>query len=374
MIIYLTYNEQPSGIYSSQVIDVVRFINVDLKVDIKLVSFISIRGFFRNKDLIKSQWPKAIIIPMIPGIKRWKWNRTSLKILLKVSSPSCIIARSVLATNLALDAKAKKVIYDGRGAIAAEWIEYNVVNNERLVQEIEALEQKSVRDSDFRIAVSEKLVEYWRKSYKYDKMDHVVIPCTLNAQYLNLDFDEKQIKSKRVELGFSDADNVFVYSGSLAGWQSFELIHKFALTVLGNSKSNKLLFLSDEDPEIECLRREFPDQVRRMRLGQKQVPDYLIACDYGLLIRERSVTNEVASPVKFAEYLACGLKVIISEHIGDYSELIVKKELGCLYTSSFSFSDLNKVKFNKNKNREVALKYFTKESHIESYKKLIEFV
>jgi hypothetical protein len=41
VIFYLTYNEAPSGIFSSQVIDVVKFIEANCNTKIKLVAFIS---------------------------------------------------------------------------------------------------------------------------------------------------------------------------------------------------------------------------------------------------------------------------------------------------------------------------------------------
>jgi len=50
--------------------------------------------------------------------------------------------------------------------------------------------------------------------------------------------------------------------------------------------------------------------------------------DYGFLLRERSLANAVAAPTKFAEYLAAGLKVLISPGVGDYSDLVEKHALG----------------------------------------------
>ena len=52
-MIYLTYNDAPGGIYNSQVIDVVKYLNsIQSKEKIKLVALISIRGFKENKQKI----------------------------------------------------------------------------------------------------------------------------------------------------------------------------------------------------------------------------------------------------------------------------------------------------------------------------------
>jgi hypothetical protein len=41
-----------------------------------------------------------------------------------------------------------------------------------------------------------------------------------------------------------------------------------------------------------------------------------------------TITNQVASPTKFAEYLSNGLRVITNEGLGDFSELVRKEDLG----------------------------------------------
>jgi len=61
-----------------------------------------------------------------------------------------------------------------------------------------------------------------------------------------------------------------------------------------------------------------------------EVPGYLAAADVGLLLREPCLVNRVASPVKFAEYLAAGLPVLLTEQIGDYSALAAAHRVGCV--------------------------------------------
>jgi glycosyltransferase involved in cell wall biosynthesis len=48
----------------------------------------------------------------------------------------------------------------------------------------------------------------------------------------------------------------------------------------------------------------------------------------GLLLREDTLTNRVASPVKFAEYLRCGLPVILTPYIGDFYGLVRSEDVG----------------------------------------------
>lgn len=372
MIFYLTFNDAPSGIYSSQVIDVVKFLSVEFKLPVRLVAFISIRGFLMNRSKIKQENKNAIVIPMFPGVNRWKFNAIVLNVLNVIHRPSAIIGRSVLATLLALKVKksSTKVVYDGRGAITAEWNEYKVVTDENMVAQISNMEKEAINKSDFRIGVSHHLITHWNNSFEYNLPDHVIIPCTLNKVYENIVISNERIAESRQQLGLKADDVVFVYSGSIAGWQSFDLLFDFIKPVLLKSKSNKLIFLSGLDKNITALMDLFPEQVFCKKVSPAEVPDYLLAGDFGLLIREFSITNQVASPVKFAEYLACGLQPIISEDLGDYSSFVKEHSIGSLYKE---FKTIEKPSLaSKTKLNELAKQYFSKSSLLGEYRRLIK--
>ena len=369
MKIYLTYNDTPSGIFSSQVLDLVNFFNSEFDDTVKLVSYISIRGFFENRKLIKNELPDSIVIPMFPGVVNWRMNIFSFRLICFLLKPNAIIGRSVIATQIALKQRKRvKIIYDGRGAITEECHEYNVITDRGMLNEVESLEKECVLKSDFRMAVSNKLVDLWKDKYSYYENMHAVIPCTLNSLFESTTINNEIIYKRRKELGYIKEDIVFVYSGSLAGWQSINLMIEFIKTVLQKSTSHKILFLSDLSQEIKFLHIEFPNQVQCLKLNPIDLPHYLIACDYGILIREKSVTNQVASPVKFAEYLACGLPVIISNELGDYSEFVKLNECGFILTE-FKTDNLKGL-FLKEKIQKISFENFSKKNYIEVYKKL----
>lgn len=374
MIFYLTYNEAPSGIFSSQVIDVVKFIETNCDTKIKLVSFISLRGFSAAKQKIKNELPDAIVLPMFPKMKNWEKNKILLRWYCKMYKPKTIIARSVMASKLGLlmreNNACERFIYDGRGAIAAEWHEYKVVDDEHLLKSISTYEKEVILSSDFRIAVSNALVEFWVKKYAYSKKDHVVIPCTLNSDFEEVKISKENINEKRRQLNISETDTVFVYSGSVAGWQSFDILLSFIEPILKKSSNTKIVFFSPQNSNIDKLQKLFPAQVISKHLNSNQVSEFLIVGDYGLLIREDSVTNQVASPVKFAEYLACGLKVIISQKLGDYTALAEQKNWGCTYTS-FNSSVLRPDLDNKQKISQEAISFFSKKNYLHQYKQLL---
>ncbi len=375
-MIYLTYAEPPSGVFSSQVIDVIQYINKELKSDIQLVSFISMHDFKKHKLLIRQQFPTALILPMLPKATYWRFNVILLWFVCLFIRPSVILARNVIAANMALKVRGKssveRVCFDGRGAIAAEWKEYDVNVVKSWIAEIDLLEKRAVIDSDFRIAVSEKLVEYWKEVYAYSEQAHVVIPCTLNSNFKEKPITLVDIELSRAKFGFNVDDIVLAYSGSTAGWQSFSILYPYLSHYLNLGRQYKVIFLAPEEENITKLEQEFPGQVIRKWVAHSEVPSVLMACDIGILIREQSITNKVASPTKFAEYLSAGLPVIITENLGDYSSFVAKHNCGYVVTGNeFPLLSTSNI---AQRTRMVSLvqDYCTKGAYLNQYRKLVD--
>ncbi|HXP48650.1 MAG TPA: hypothetical protein VN922_01785, partial [Bacteroidia bacterium] len=77
-----------------------------------------------------------------------------------------------------------------------------------------------------------------------------------------------------------------------------------------------------------------------------------------------------SSPVKFAEYLAVGLPVIISENIGDYSAFVSEKNCGSL-VNSINWNSITRPNTEeKIRIQSVAELYFRKKDYTEQYRKL----
>lgn len=373
-MIYLTYNDQPSGIYNSQVIDVCRFLKTELKSDIRLIAFISLRGYSENKRKIRTQLPDAIVLPMFPRHSNWKKNTFLLRLRLSfLKGKQTVICRGMFTTNMALSLKEKgivnKVVFDARGAYKAEFSEYlnKVV---KLKDDISELERAAVHESDLRLAVSNKLVDYWVREYAYKGKNHVVIPCTLEVNK-KVVFTEQELSDKRKGLGFEADDVVLVYSGSTADWQSAGSIDELMMTQLKEDPKVKVLLLSRFDLSTFQSWKVYPSRIVQKWLDPNEVPVHLAIADYGLLIREISVTNEVASPTKFAEYLSTGLKIIISAGIGDFPSFVAEHNAGSIYGKNDILKLEKSGPEEKNRMRKLASSFFTKEKYIDEYKELI---
>lgn len=330
MIIYITYNDQPSGVYWSQVTDVVDHLNAMGGERVRLVALVSLRGYLSSRRRIRSRVPDALVLPMVPRQHYWKANWLWLWAVCHWLRPSGIIGRGIFATALGLRMRdrglVQEVCFDARAAYGAEWREYRVVDDDRLIDECELLEREVVARADMRMAVSQSLVDHWRRTCGYSALRHTVIPCTMGRSVEVL--LERHRNGLRAELGWSADDTVLVYSGTSVGWQSLELAERVVVPWLTADPQRRMLFLSTEHPVITRMAERFPAQVARRWVRHQEVRAILQDCDLGLLLREDRITNRVASPTKFAEYLSAGLPVAISDCVGDFSAMVRSQGLG----------------------------------------------
>lgn len=328
MILYITYNDQPSGVYWSQVTDAVAHMNSLGGPEVRLVAFVSARGFGEVRRSIRERSPAAWVMPMVPTMRFWKWNVVLLALACLVLRPTGVVARGVFATWMASRMRGmklvRKVCFDARGAYAAEWEEYRLVDDDALIAQVRPLEHAAVHGADIRLAVSTALVEHWAERYAWSGGRFVVIPCTLGRDHA-MPAPNTHARSAPAH-GANDV--VVVYSGSTAGWQSFAMLKDLLIPLLEKQPQVKVLFLSRPDANNRLLQERFPDRVQVKWADPAEVAALLGRCDHGLLLREETVTNQVASPTKFAEYLASGLQVIISGRIGDFSGMVREHGLG----------------------------------------------
>lgn len=382
-MLYVTLLDQfHPGIYSSQVIDVCDFLNKKFDAKIRIVAFLSIREISSAKPKLKALSPDAIVLPAFPKINYFQLTAILLFLVCLFTGQRKVICRNVFCTRMALRLKSigflKKVILDGRGAMAAEIREYDVFPVDYFRDNTASIEKYSVLNADYRLAVSNKLVNYWQEEYGYAGNEHVIVPCTLDSKYFtNVDIKKELEKSCRLkmQLGYLEEDIIFVYAGSTAPWQSFSLIENFFTPLLDQNKNYKIMFLSKENEDNIRFRNKFPNQVSINWVEHKEVANYLMCADYGILLREQSVTNRVASPTKFAEYLISGLQVIISDNLGDFSEFVKETKCGKVISEYNKIHELNfkrSVLDEKLRIINLGMDFFLKDSsrNISMYKKL----
>ena len=376
-VIYLTYGDHFSGVFKSQAIETCNFLQHQSLANVKLISFVDYTVWFSERKKIKSNYSNSIILPTLCSKLNWH----PLFAILFIWIPfffqvKKVLGRGIISTNVALIWSKflnLRVVYDGRGAVNAEWNEYNLGFTNLIKQKSFDWEKNCVLNSDFRISVSNKLIEYWGEKYNYYKSDHVIVSCTFSEE--NLKINLKLQNQKLKEWSFDSNDIIAVFSGGKDPWQSMESLTSIMEKWLINNKNLKIIFLTSPEIKENEIFKKYPDRVFQDWISPKNVFSILKLADYGILIRDENITNKVASPTKFAEYLVAGLKLIISENIGDYSIAVKTNGLGIILNENMNEkSEFLLVKpslKDKQKSSSFAQEKLSRSSNIDNYKRIV---
>lgn len=353
-IYFVLFQEEINGVIKSQVFETISFFE-ELGFDCVVLMISPLRLFFKTKKLIIGTRLNIIVIPNIRS--SLKFPEFLIKILIRPQESDIYIGRGVFAANLITKFKNNKTIYDGRGAYYKEIEEYKLAKD---LQRRRIIEKNAVEKTDYQIAITNKLVEYWKKNrFRFDPNRVKVIPTLINSNRL---VNKVCVtKDDRIRICFV---------GSNGKWQGEELLIEFITSQL--SKRNDVFFnlLMKKTQNIIDLIDKYPENIQLKYVNFEEVNDAIKCDDYALLLRENNVTNNVAAPTKFAEYLACGLKVIISEGVGDFSDFVRNNDLGFIYHKG-KFLDLTKVsKTNKSHQIKFCKNNLTRDSYINKSKYL----
>jgi len=201
---------------------------------------------------------------------------------------------------------------DIRGAIKEEIECSNMhkIKKSIKVKYIEKIFRYLIKKNIFYNVVSNELKTYIKNKYLINNIS--IIPCIAGK---NFSFNLKNRILRRKELGLENDDILFIFSsGALNSWQNNdEVVDLF-------SKENKLLMLGKKKYRNKNVISKYVDF--------KDVSSYLSAADIGIILRNDSIVNKVASPIKFSEYVACGLPVITDGNVNQINEFIGKNNCG----------------------------------------------
>ncbi len=225
-----------------------------------------------------------------------------------------------------------KLVYEARGTATVEH-KYSVdagrisARKERIVRLREKL---ILKYSDLIISVSQKQKDFFAKEYGAVISNKVlVIPGAADA--LKFYYSEELRNAIRGRMSLEERI-VFLYSGRLdKPWQIPEEVFR-TFKHIHTSIPNAFFIILTPDKDIAkqlFAKNRIPDSsffITYTTLAE--INDYLNATDYGILFRENLPINNQASPTKFAEYILAGLKVIISEGVGDFSEFVQEHDCG----------------------------------------------
>jgi glycosyltransferase involved in cell wall biosynthesis len=268
-----------------------------------------------------------------------------------------------------------RLVLDYRGILSEEYVlQGKIARGGRMHRLLRGLEGWALRRADVILCVSERLR---RRSLRWQPATagkiHVV-PCCYDPRLVRTDAGE--IARLRVELGLEPGrDLVLAYAGSLSAWNRPETILAVFRTFREIHPATRLLLLTGD---LAKARAVFGGEsgVLIRSVPHDTIQDYLALADLGLLVRDRCSVNRVASPVKFAEYLACGLPVLVSPGVGDCPDIVRRERVGYVLDASVRLAQIaSEILANRStlrdRCREVAARYFDGDRYLGHYTDLV---
>ncbi len=262
--------------------------------------------------------------------------------------PAIVHGRSYLPTAVA-DLVATvvpraRLVFDCRGMLGDEYVDSGYWTPERLEYRLlKRYEARAFHRADGVVVLTDALRQWIEERGWFGPRTHVeVVPCCVDTNVFA--FGHEARVAVRRELGWEEDATVLVYAGSLGSWYREDELARFAGIVRRRSSSPvRFLLLTAAKPDelVALLRREGfdDDTMKALRVRPEEMPRYLSAGDVGLSFIKSCFSKKGSSPTKVAEYLACGMPVVLNGDIGDQGDLASERD-ACVVVDSYADDEL----------------------------------
>jgi len=223
-----------------------------------------------------------------------------------------------------------RVIYDNRGVFIEEEIFKSHWRRGGIKERIfKLIENKVLKKADHIVVVSKAFKKYLLEKYSSNKANlNNKISVISNKTLLNHNLD-----SQKLNLRMHNEKVTCIYAGSGVLWQNIPEIISFAekCNLLVEDFNLKIVTYHPPTFKIEINKsKDLKEITKIIEVDSDNVLEHLLTANFGLLLRENNLINKVSSPLKFAEYLAAGLPVMVSEGVGDTEQIIQQYKVGVI--------------------------------------------
>lgn len=220
------------------------------------------------------------------------------------------------------------VLFDIRGLQPEEYVEGGLWKagsfRHRLAKRSE---RRFFRDAKGAVVLSRAILDHVEARFREQQgatPPIEVIPCCVDLTQFTIDPHARE--EGRGRLGVTDETTLFVYAGSLGTWYPAEEMARFVRTFRDTSgrrvrlrwlvnndadlarAASQRAGLSDSEVSVDCCAPEF-------------VPRELSCADAALTLVRPTFSKRASSPTKYAESLALGLPLVLSQDVGDGEEI-----------------------------------------------------
>jgi len=278
--------------------------------------FATVTLFYRHLKLQPESLAGINFVPIrrFPNIARSVWsienwvNRISERLV----DFDIIHCRGPIVAWMVLKAVQKnrkfngQILFDNRAAITEE-LEYISTGFWRRStkflrsREFMTIENLATTQSHVVSTVSTRLSNYCLE--KYGRGADLIIPPVVDSESITYsDAARKKIR-KQMQIG---NERLFIYVTGGDQWQSVDLLLDWWPRYSSINSYDRLLICTTAPGEYSKLGKTASVKT----IPADIMPTYLAAADIGILFRNETTTNRVASPIKLSEYLASGLRVV----------------------------------------------------------------
>lgn len=199
--------------------------------------------------------------------------------------------------------KTGKIITDLHG-VAPEEDQY--AGNLQSAAYYDYFERELVRGSYLKIAVTQSMIEHYVSKYGDSYSNYLLFPVS-NEMKLS------EIKEKK--------QNSVIYAGGAQVWQKVDAMFE-AMEKAPSSFSYTILSHQSDLFEDKLKQRKIKANVTIDSVSPQQVYKFYETVQFGFLLRDNVLLNNVACPTKLIEYLSYGIIPIMeSPHLGDFGTL-----------------------------------------------------
>jgi len=240
----------------------------------------------------------------------------------------------------------RKFLFDVRGLMAEEYVDGGMWKRNGFLYKVTSLiEKKLLQKADSLVVLTENIKGYLMNG-AITRKDITVIPCCVDLERFNIKRDiltESLRERYKLENKF-----VFLYTGSIGTWYLLEEMIDFfivARSLINNAHFLLLTHLNKDVVRDAWRYRGLSfDDITIDSVEFKDMPAYIKLGDAGIFFIKPCFSKRSSCPIKFAEYLASGLPVVINSGIGDTDKIVERYRIGIVIDRFEKACYINAVK------------------------------
>jgi glycosyltransferase involved in cell wall biosynthesis len=344
-VLYISYNAASDPVAQSQVIPYVEKL-AERGIDISLLTYEKkadkrISGF--NKALKERLAQSGIIWYRLRYHKRPSLPATIYDIitgviftyfLLSRRKYNIIHARQIVPATICMALRKFirfKWVFDMRGLFAEESVAHNWKEGGLKFILVKLMEKESLLSADFIMVLTRRQKEFMSGlhflRHKHKALE--IIPACVDLEKFCISGENRDIANR---LGLEERF-VLVYLGSLGTCYLLPEMIDFFLLLRTRIKNAFFLFVTHSDKGLIIRTAEKKglreDDYKVIASPFDDVPSILSICDTGIYFIN-PYKKFGSFPIKFGEYLACGLPVVINSGIGDTGDMVREYKIGAV--------------------------------------------